>query len=186
MRVIIFGGSFSPPTLAHEEIIKQCLGLPGFDEVWLMPSANRADKTISAGEQYRLEMLQIVLGQINNPRLKVCDIEYRLPKPTQLNRTVKALIKENPEAEFWFVFGGDSYRDMPNWNNGTWLQANLNLIVFSEQAVSASNVKHIALKGGLAGLSSSQARNLMAQGITTQKVLSPAIEKYARSKQLYL
>lgn len=185
-RVIVFGGSFSPPTLAHEEIIRQCLALPEFDEVWLMPSADRADKTISASEKDRLAMLQIITDRIDNPRLKICDIEYHLQKPTQLNRTVKALTKEYPSTEFTFVFGGDAYHAMPNWEGGAWLQANLSLIVFSEHDPGASNVRHIALKGGLAEVSSSQARDLIARGKTATKVIDPTIEKYIKNKHLYL
>jgi nicotinate-nucleotide adenylyltransferase len=176
MKVIIFGGSFSPPTLAHEEIIRQCLALAGFDEVWLMPSADRADKIISAGEAERLKMLQILKNKVfKDPRLQICDIEYRLPKPTQLNRTVQFLSQEYPNNEFWFVFGGDAYRDMPNWANGEWLQNNLNIIIFSDTKPNQANntrVKHLKLPARFSQMSSTLAR------INPKGIVSPEILEY--------
>jgi nicotinic acid mononucleotide adenylyltransferase len=56
-KILLFGGSFSPPTLAHEAIIAACLDMKDFDEVWVMPSGDRADKVIAIQDEDRLKML---------------------------------------------------------------------------------------------------------------------------------
>ncbi|MGB4966675.1 MAG: hypothetical protein WBO35_00560 [Candidatus Saccharimonadales bacterium] len=58
--ILIFGGAFNPPTLAHEAIIRQWSSMPGFDEIWLTPSGSRTDKHISITSQQQLVPLGIL------------------------------------------------------------------------------------------------------------------------------
>ena len=69
-KVVVFGGSFSPPTLAHTEIIARCLAVPGVDEVWLVPSGSRTDKNIAVTAADQLAMLKIVVIIINIANIK--------------------------------------------------------------------------------------------------------------------
>ena len=137
-KVIVFGGSFSPPTVAHETIIKECLTVPGFTEVWVMPSGSRKDKVMSAGDGDRLAMLEIVKRERcrNDPRLIVTAFELRLPRPSATYRTVAALGRDYPETEFWFVLGADSYLSMttPAWEHGAALQQSLRILVVGRGA----------------------------------------------------
>src|SRR5688500_12607443 len=97
--ILVFGGSFSPPTLAHEEILRRCLSLPQFDEVWAMPSGDRLDKTIPAEDEDRLAMLEIVKTErfANNPRLHVSAFELELPQPTNTFDTLHWLRAQFPQ-----------------------------------------------------------------------------------------
>ena len=91
-NVLIFGGGFNPPTPAHEAIIGACLEMPQFDEIWLMPSGDRLDKSIDSEDRDRLQMLEIVKSERfgDNPRLHVSDFDRGngIPKvDTSLHRT---------------------------------------------------------------------------------------------------
>lgn len=182
-KILVFGGSFSPPTLAHEEIIRQCLALPGFDEVWLMPSADRDDKSMSASEADRLAMLKIVKDKIfaDDKRLKICDVEYKLPKPTKLVATEGALRRTFPSTEFWFAFGGDSFSDMPNWPDGERMQGALNLVVFSDKKPAAADqvrVLHFTLPAKFSKVSSSAVRS-------GDQAVSEHVKAYIDARGLY-
>ena len=188
--VLIFGGSFSPPTLAHEAIIAACLRLPGFDEVWLLPSADRADKSMSASQLDRLAMLQIIRDQVfaSDPRLKICSIEFNLPKPASLNQTYGALRQRYPHTDFWFAFGGDAYRDMPNWPQGMRLRGELNMIIFSDQKptlADGTRIKHLKLPKRLSDISSTHARAALRAGANASRLMHPLVLSYVKDKKLY-
>lgn len=71
-EIAVFGGTFNPPTLAHQEIIEACLQHPTFDEVWVMPSGERADKDITVEAEDRIAMLEAVKSDVfaGDERLK--------------------------------------------------------------------------------------------------------------------
>src|SRR5215813_4590567 len=99
-HILVFGGAFNPPTLAHEAIIRECLALPQFDEVWLMPSGDRLDKQISSSDHDRRHMIRLVHQHAiaQHPRLRVSDFELRRSPPTQTYETVYALQQRHPDV----------------------------------------------------------------------------------------
>lgn len=190
MKVLVFGGSFSPPTLAHEEIIDRCLSLRGFDEVWLLPSADRLDKTMSASNQHRLNMLELIKSESfnNNPRLKISTIEFDMPTPVQFYKTERALTQQDSETIFYFAFGGDAYNDMPGWGDGERLKKQLNMVVFSDHPPDAADsvrVMHVKLPAKFSNMSSSLARKLLAGGGDVSSLLSWPIIGYVAEHGLY-
>ena len=63
-RVALYGGAFSPPHLGHASLIEAILRLFPCDEIWVMPSADRHDKKISAPGKSRIEMLEILIQEL--------------------------------------------------------------------------------------------------------------------------
>jgi nicotinate-nucleotide adenylyltransferase len=182
-KILIFGGSFSPPTLAHEAIMAHCLALPDFDELWVMPSGDRLDKTIAMNDQQRLAMLTIVKAERlgNNPRLKISDFELKLPRPTQTYQTIQALEKSFPASKFWFVFGIDSYLSMPTWPHGAELQSRLPVVLFtnSQAELKAGNVQaSFALDEAFKDVSSTLVRQALKTGADLTRFVSPPIAAY--------
>lgn len=129
--IIVFGGAFSPPTLAHEAILRQCLRLPDISEVWLLPSGHRTDKTISVTHDHQLALLQIERDVVfrGEKRLKIDDREIRRPLVTETDDTYRELQQAYPDTNFWFVFGADSYSTIRSWQNGDWLADHLPVLI---------------------------------------------------------
>ena len=179
-QILIFGGGFSPPTLAHEAIVRVCLALPEFDEVWTMPSGDRLDKQVAFRDAARMDMLRLARAAsfANDPRLVVSDFELKLPRPSQTYSTVEALREAFPHAEFTFVFGADSYESMPSWPRGAELQESLSMVVFgSARRNLPANVRYIQIIE-YADISSTQARAALAKGKSLAGMVSPAIADY--------
>lgn len=188
-KVLIFGGAFSPPTLAHEAIIAECLKLPGFDEVWLLPSNDRDDKTMSASAEHRLAMLNIMITSrfADEPRLGISEFELALPHETKTSKTVQALAKTHPDAQFWFVFGNDSYRDMPNWQGGLQLKSTLNLVVFGDKkpAGLAAGAIFMGTPAEYSDVSSTLARQSLAHRNKAVGLVNDKVAQYAVAHNLY-
>jgi nicotinate-nucleotide adenylyltransferase len=131
MEVAIFGGTFDPPTRAHEAIIDTALKRTEIDELWVMPSGNRTDKPKMMPQEDRLTMLRLMKNETfqDEDRVTITDFEMRLPQPTQTSQTLEALKQAYPEHSFWFIFGADSYYDMPQWRDGERLQKELGMLL---------------------------------------------------------
>lgn len=48
--IAVFGGSFDPPTLAHQLVIAELLNQKMAESVILVPCGNREDKALVSGE----------------------------------------------------------------------------------------------------------------------------------------
>lgn len=189
-QIIIFGGSFNPPTLAHQAIIKACLALPQFDEVWVMPSGSRADKTITTSDEHRLAMLNLVKKEVfgGDPRLVVSRFELNLPRPTRLHQTVAALAKTYPHTTFWFAFGGDAYAAMHTWYKADDFIQNLRVVVFTDHEVpevASGRAVKLQIPEPFQQMSSTQVRQAIAGGASAKEWLSPAIATYINGHNLY-
>ena len=189
-QIIIFGGCFNPPTLAHQEIIKACLNLPNYKEVWLMPSASGYNKKITTKDPQRITMLHLVKHYHfnNNPRLVVSDFELKNPHLLETYHTVDELSKQYQNTKFWYAFGTDSYEDMPNWGRGKELQTGLNLIVFERNNIkppTKPNVTPLYLfKYG--HLSSTGARKAIVRDANLSYYVSPYVQQYIKANNLYI
>ena len=188
--VLVFGGAFNPPTLAHEAIIMQCLSLPQFSEVWLMPSGDRDDKFINTPAEHRLNMLEIIKATTfkNSPRLVISDFELKLNGTTKTYKTVSILAIKHPDINFWFAFGNDSYSDMTRWDKGYQLKTRLHMVLFGDAPPNDFNNKKdlfIQVPAEFSHMSASKARSALQQGTTAPGLVNPAVAQYALDRSLY-
>jgi nicotinate-nucleotide adenylyltransferase len=192
-KIIVFSGSFDPPTLAHQAIIEACLHQKNFNEVWVMPTGIREDKEIGATSNDRVTMLKHMKREIfkNTERLKISDFELKLPLPTQTNRTVKELLVDFPDIDFWFAYGADSYQDMPNWQDGKKLQNTLNILVAARRGyslpLSSPHLVHLILadEKTVENVSSTLARNNIKTNQSLKALVCNSVDAYIASHGLY-
>lgn len=192
-EIAVFGGTFDPPTKAHEGIIAACLERRDIDEVWLMPSGQRPDKADMLHDAARLAMLELVKTEVFEctERLVVTDFEQHLPQPTQTHHTVTALRRRYPEHRFWYVFGADSYQAMPEWEHGSELQRTLPMLVVPRPGYAlpeeSETVKQLILPGHVDGsLSSSRLREARQAGVAIANFACGAVAAYIERHKLYL
>lgn len=190
MKVAIYGGSFNPPTNAHEAVTRACLDVPGIDEVWIMPSGDRLDKTCSIDDAYRLAMVGLMSRRIDDTRLKVSRFELDLERPSKTIKTLGALSVVYPDIDPYFVLGADSYWTMPTsaWVSGEYLQKHLQmLIVPREQYPSpqAPNVEVLHIGSEFREVSSSEVRSKAGAGESIAHLVDPWVEEYIAEHGLY-
>lgn len=186
MKILIFGGSFSPPTKAHEQIIK--FGLANFDQVWAMPSNDRDDKSMSAAPKYRLAMLGLVKRHAfnSNPRLKISRLELNLGIPSKTYKTVAELERKFPNHEFWFAYGEDSYDDMANWEYGKRLKQTMKILLFTRgQKLKELGTNVTVAKVKIDQASSSEVRERI-KSKRPVGIINKAVGDYIKSNRLFI
>lgn len=132
-KVIIYGGAFNPPTVAHQAILQACVNHARVEdtEVWLMPSGERTDKSIGVPTQVRLSLLEALIDSVDTHNIltKIETIELCGDGLTQTYQTYQNLRLQYPGYEQVWVFGSDSIQTLEKWENGEWMYANMRMLV---------------------------------------------------------
>ncbi|MBL1227354.1 nicotinate-nucleotide adenylyltransferase [Enterococcus sp. BWR-S5] len=114
-QVGILGGNFNPVHLTHLVIAEQVHQQLGLDKVYLMPSylPPHVDEKKTIDSEHRLAMLQLAVE--GNPHLDVEPIELIRKGKSYTYDTMKALIQNNPDTDYYFIIGGDMVEYLPKW-----------------------------------------------------------------------
>lgn len=115
LKIGIFGGTFDPPHIGHLAITKKALDQLKLNKVlWVVTQTppHKIGKVISPVE-IRVEMVKGVIK--NYPEFEISRIDIDRPGPHYTVDTVSLIQKMYPEAELYYLMGGDSLRDLPKW-----------------------------------------------------------------------
>jgi len=122
-KILVMGGSYNPPTLAHQRLLLGALDATGADRGIFLPSshryvkikmrrAKRPDEVLS--EQVRLNMLKVMAAE--DPRLAVEDFEFYRTEKAYTYESMETLQDKYPEAELIFLAGGDKVSVIGRWH----------------------------------------------------------------------
>lgn len=121
-RIIVMGGSFNPPTVAHQKLLLSAVDSLRADMGIYVPSSHEyvKKKMDKAGhpsevlsEKLRLRMLCEMAA--DDSRLNVDDYEFHLTEKSRTYNTMVYLQKKYPDAELFFLAGGDKLDIFPRW-----------------------------------------------------------------------
>lgn len=169
-ETIIYGGAFNPPTRAHEAILQACVDYaePRDADVWLLPSANRQDKTIDTTRERRLELCEALCRDVvrRTVDLGVNTMELDRGRQTETYDTVRELADTHTDRQFTWVFGSDSVATMRSWDNGDWLADNLSMLVVERPGVPRVELgaRAVRLQVATSEMSSTELRRRIAAG----------------------
>lgn len=192
MKIALYGGSFSPPHLGHASVIEALLRLFPCDEIWVMPSADRHDKTVTASEEHRVKMLEIMIAELfPKPKIPilVSDFELRLNKPTVTYETLKLLKGKYPNHKFHFVIGSENLGAIETkWLNGKKLFQEASFIAIKNPLVPLPDKlpPYITIIDDAAwsDISSTFIRKLLAQGYSGLPYLTKGVSEYIKDRIL--
>jgi nicotinate-nucleotide adenylyltransferase len=114
-RIGILGGTFDPPQMGHlilAEYTKEALHM---DHILFVPVADHPVKKGGTRSpiHHRLAMLNLAIE--DNEAYSVSRVDIDREGPHYSADTVKIIQKQYPEAQLYFVMGGDNLRSLPTW-----------------------------------------------------------------------
>ena len=113
----LFFGSFNPIHCGHLSIARYLLNEGYCEHIWFVISPQNPWKKGSdlLDEQKRLKMVRQAIG--GDVRMKVCDVEFGLPRPSYTYQTLRKLQQDEPEQDFALIIGGDNLQKFSDWKN---------------------------------------------------------------------
>ena len=203
MKVGLYFGTFNPIHIGHLVISNYMAEYTDLDEVWLIVSPqNPLKKKASLLED--IHRLAIVREAIeDNPKLKVSDIEFNLPKPSYTATTLTYLQEKYPKHQFSLIMGEDNLRTLHKWFNHEVILKNHSFYVYprvlTEQeeielqemsTLPENNFKklpnvHICSDAPIMKISATFVRNAIKEGKDIRYLLTEPVRKYIDEMNFY-
>lgn len=114
-KVGIMGGTFNPIHFGHLFLAENAYEQVGLDEILFMPTKNppHKQKTDIISDEHRINMVSLAIE--DNSHFSLSTIELEREGTTYTADTLAQLKHENPDNDYYFIVGADSFFDMPEW-----------------------------------------------------------------------
>lgn len=130
MKIGLYFGTYNPIHVGHLVIANYMADYTDLDQVWLIVSPQNPlkEKSTLLADHHRLELVRIAID--DNDKLRVSDIEFKLPKPSYTVTTLAHLREKYPQHEFALIMGEDNLRTLHKWFNHDYLLKNHTIYVY--------------------------------------------------------
>ncbi|WKA60064.1 nicotinate-nucleotide adenylyltransferase [Planococcus shenhongbingii] len=184
-KVGILGGTFNPPHLGHLIMANEALHSTGLDEVRFMPNYIAPHKEVSgATAEHRLKMTRLAV--MGHDKFLIEDFEIRQGGVSYTFDTVKKMIEREPDAEFYFIIGGDSIEGLPTWYRIDDLAKIIRFIGIRRPGYLHDTIYPVLLiDSPELHLSSTMLRDRVAEGGTISFLVPEKVEAFIRKERLY-
>ncbi len=134
--IALFGGSFDPPHIGHENIVKALLNLDYIDKIIIMPTFLNPFKSKShAPATLRLSWLKKIFNQFKN--VEVSDYETNQNKKVPSIQTVDYISQKYDKI--YLVIGADNLESLDTWYKYEKLKSKVSFIVVTRDRISISD-----------------------------------------------
>jgi len=130
--IALFGGSFDPPHIGHEAVVKQLQELSYIDKIVIMPTfLNPFKMEFTASAKIRLQWLKCIFS--DNDNILVDDYEVSLGKKVPSIQTVTHLLKSYDKI--FLVIGADNLANLEQWYHFRELKERVTFIVAARENI---------------------------------------------------
>jgi len=173
MKLALFGGSFDPPHIGHEAVIKTALNELKCDKLIVMPTWRSPFKEgACAPANLRYEWAK---KSWESERVHVSYYEVLQGKPVPTIESVKYLKKLFSPSYFYLIVGFDHLATLNQWNSYEELCKEVEFVVASREGNHAQGLKNLAIN---ASISSSKLRQHMDASFLPNPVREQVFEYY--------
>jgi nicotinate-nucleotide adenylyltransferase len=130
MKIGLYFGSFNPIHIGHLIIANYVANNSFNDQVWFIVSPQNPLKNSSSllNEYHRLHLVR--LATEDNARLRVSDVEFKLPRPSYTIDTLTYLTEKYPHHDFNIIIGSDSFQNIHKWKNAELLLERYRFLIY--------------------------------------------------------
>ncbi|WP_216367341.1 nicotinate-nucleotide adenylyltransferase [Enterococcus cecorum] len=186
-QVGILGGNFNPVHNQHLLIADQVGTALNLEKVYLMPEylPPHVDEKDTIEAEHRLNMLKLAIA--GNPLFDIEQAELQRKGKSYTYDTMKALIAQNPDTDYYFIIGGDMVEYLPKWYKIDELVEMVQFVGVKRPGYTIDTLYPIIwIDAPMMDLSSSLIRKKIAQGCSIRYLVPEAVRNYILEKGLYL
>ena len=132
MKAAIFGGSFDPPHIGHEEIIKKALEKLDIDVLFVVPTyLNPFKKKFFVPPHLRYKWVKKLL--LPYKKAKVINFELKQRRPVPTIETVNYLEKKYDLDKIYLIIGADNLKSLHKWTDYDKLKEKVEFVVATRE-----------------------------------------------------
>lgn len=185
-RVGLMGGTFNPIHNGHLVVAEQVASQLGLDKVVFLPDnlPPHVDhkETISAKD--RVNMVRLGIADNENFELNTMEIDRGGVSYTY--DTVKELKQRHPEADYYFILGGDMVEYLPKWNRIEQLAKMVKFVGVKRTGTKMQSQYPILwVDVPTIDISSTLIRSKVKQGCSIKYLVPDLVAEYIKKEGLY-
>ena len=195
-RVGIYGGTFDPIHIGHLVIASKIQATLHLDEVVFVPAGipPHKDPALVTPASDRLAMLRLAIA--DNPTFTVDTLELDRDGRSFTADTLRTFREREPDADLWFIMGGDSLADLHTWRSPATIASLTRLAVARRPGwdtdIEAANRRTPATTGRidlidtpLIDIASHEIRARVRDGQPVRYLIPDSVLEYIRENGLY-
>jgi len=134
LNIAFFGGSFDPPHLGHDAIVKMALDALNIDKLIIMPTfINPFKSDFTAPPNLRLKWINSLWGEIPKVEISTFEIEQNRPVPTI--ESVRFLQSRYDCENFYLIVGADHLATLHMWDEFEELKKRVKFVIASRNHI---------------------------------------------------
>jgi nicotinate-nucleotide adenylyltransferase len=189
MKIGLYFGSFNPIHIGHAIIADFVAENTDVKQVWLVVSPQNPLKHSSSllNEYNRLHLARLAFGE-DDLKIRVSDVEFKLPKPSYTIDTLTYLQEKYPQHEFCIIMGSDSFKNLPQWKNFYLLIENHSFIIYKRPEFEINetwNAKITVLNAPFLNISSTQIRKNIKEGKSIRFLVPEKVREEIEGNSYY-
>lgn len=195
-RLGVLGGTFDPPHYGHLALAENARAQLGLAAVLFVPAGQPPHKPGRPISPARRREAMVLAAIADAPTFRLSRVDLTRPGPHYTADMLALLRREHPEAELFFLMGGDSLAQFATWHAPATIVRLATLAVMRrpgyepdwatlEAAAPGIRQRVVWLDVPYLGLSSSDLRRRARDGLPLRYLLPPAVEEYIRTHRLY-
>ena len=194
-KIGILGGTFDPIHKGHIAFAEAAYSECALDCVLFMPAfipVFKLNQSITPAEK-RLEMVKLAIS--STPYFKTCDAELRRKGKTYTIDTLKALSKEMPNSELFFLASSDAAQTISTWKDGLEIPNYAHIVTnkrpgskwaddFNKKNLDGK-FKHVLIKDSILDISSTEIREAVQAKKSITQFVGKSVAQYIKKHNLY-
>ncbi len=189
MKIGLYFGSFNPLHIGHLIVASHIVQNTDVDKVWFVVSPHNPlkDSKTLLNEYHRLHLVELAIK--DDPRFRVSNVEFTLPKPSYTIDTLTYLSEKFPLEKFHVIMGSDSLQNLPRWKNYEQLVKKYPIIIYKRPGFSAEHELQgdiTVLEAPLLEISSTHIRQQIKAGKSIRYLVPESVEQYIIENSYYL
>lgn len=196
MKTGLYGGTFSPPHLAHVRAAKLFVKEAALDRLIVMPAGIPPHKIADewGKSEYRLEMTRRAFSSFAT----VSDYEIKKEGRSYTVETLRYLRECCPEDELYMLVGEDMFLSFDSWKSPDEIMKLATIVALRRKGGDISVLERAAedyrarygakimiIEDEPMEVSSTQIRNLIAAGESADRLLPEGVSEYIKENNLY-
>lgn len=193
-KIAIYGGAFDPPHYGHVFGVWALLNSNYFDEIWIVPSGDRADKPDATSSGLRLKMLNVLIKENFDAKNSVIVKDFQINNvavPKTSYELFKYLSDSYKCTDFYCAIGAELVSELSSWKDSQQLLKTVNFVIIPRLKIvpDISKIKNCKIlntpKDLEFNISSSVIRNLVKEGKDISGIIPNSVKELLLSNNLY-